>query len=610
VSDIIKIQAPESALYMSNFMTELPHGIINKKACGVGGSFIAITNPENYIIAVPTTELIKNKCFQHSDLLGIYSIKDSGVTFKMFKEYIETHKVFKIMTTYDSLPRVVKWLKALKLNVYEDFKLLIDEYHKILSDYSYRDKAIQGLLEESLKFNYYTFLSATPINPKFIPKELVELPYYEIEWHSTKSIKPYRKKTAKPLLHAAHIISNYKANNYSAELKVDGQICISNEAYFFVNSVHSIADILHATNLVPSEVKIICANNSTNRDVLDPFPISSVTDTNKPFTFVTSKSFLGCDFYSESGIVYVISNVNKKHTLLDISTDIFQISGRIRNTNNPFRNILFHIYNTGTSDLTKEEFETILEEKVANTNVQIETFNGLSELAKKANLKRYSMDLEDDYSYYNPDTNLLQFNELKKLNEEFQFSIINDIYTNGFSVRSAYENAGFDVSEDQEYISYEEDFIENMTKISFKGIMLEYCKLADNIENLDLEFVNSRRFTLEKLAQENLSLDIKEIVKKVGTKRIRTLNYAKVAINKELYSKCDEVKDAISEAIYNKLEKNTFYSTAQIKQVLGKIYKDFKIEKTPKAVELDKYCSIRKVSRTVENKLVKGVFIV
>ena len=48
---------------------------------------------------------------------------------------------------------------------------------------------------------------------------------------------------------------------------------------------------------------------------------------------------------------------------------------------------------------------------------------------------------------------------------------------------------------------------------------------------------------------------------------------------------------------------------AKIKQVLGKIYKDFKIEKAPKAVELDKYCSIRKVSRTVENKLVKGVFI-
>jgi len=145
--------------------------------------------------------------------------------------------------------------------------------------------------------------------------------------------------------------------------------------------------------------------------------------------------------------------------------------------------------------------------------------------------------------------------------------------------------------------------------VSFKGIMVEYCNLVDNVKNLDLEFVNSRRFTLERLAQEILSLDIKEIVKKVGTKRIRTLNYSKIGINKELYSNCDEVKNVISEAIYNKLEKNTFYSTAQIKQVLGKIYKDFKIEKTPKAVELDKYCSIRKVSRTVENKLIKGVFI-
>lgn len=609
MSKIINIKAPESALYMSEFMTELPKGILNKRSCGVGGSFIAITNTENYIIAVPTTELIKNKCYQHPDLLGVFAEKESGITFKKFKEYLESHEVKKVITTYDSLPKVVAWLEKLDINPKTDYKLLIDEYHKILSDYSYRDKAIQKLLEVSLQFSYYTFLSATPINPKFIPKELVELPYYEIEWQSTKSIKPYRKKTAKPLLHAAHIISNYKANNYSAELKVDGKICISNEAYFFVNSVHSIADILHATNLVPSEVKIICANTSINKDVLDPFPISSVTDPNKPFTFITSKSFLGCDFYSDSGIVYVISNVNKKHTLLDISTDIFQISGRIRNTNNPFRNILFHIYNTGTSDLTREEFENIIQEKIDNTLVQIETFNNLSELAKKANLKRYSMDLEDDYSYYNSETNLLEFNELKKLNEEFQFSIINDIYTNGFTIRQAYENAGFDVSEGQEFISYEEDFIENMTKISFKGIMQEYCNLIDNTEEFDLEFINNRKSVLEKLAADNLSLNIKEIVRKIGTKRIRTLKYVKSEINKELYNVCSEVTDAVKEALELRLTKGDFYTSSQIKEVLVNIYKQFKISKNPKGTDITKYYNTKPISKRVGSKVSKGFIL-
>ena len=59
---------------------------------------------------------------------------------------------------------------------------MIDEYHSVLSDYSYRDEAIDGLLEESLKFNNKCFVSATPINPKYCPPQLDSLEQYEIIW--------------------------------------------------------------------------------------------------------------------------------------------------------------------------------------------------------------------------------------------------------------------------------------------------------------------------------------------------------------------------------------------------------------------------------------------
>lgn len=34
---ITQISAPITALYLADFMTELPHGILNKRSTGVGG---------------------------------------------------------------------------------------------------------------------------------------------------------------------------------------------------------------------------------------------------------------------------------------------------------------------------------------------------------------------------------------------------------------------------------------------------------------------------------------------------------------------------------------------------------------------------------------------
>lgn len=60
--EIKKIIAPDDAIYVSEFMTDFPDGILNKQQTGVGNTHLAIINDENYIIAVPTIELILNKC--------------------------------------------------------------------------------------------------------------------------------------------------------------------------------------------------------------------------------------------------------------------------------------------------------------------------------------------------------------------------------------------------------------------------------------------------------------------------------------------------------------------------------------------------------------------
>lgn len=600
---ITQISAPSTALYLKDFLSELPHGIVNKRSCGVGGSYIAITSESNYVIACPTIELIVNKQHQHPNIIGVYGTAKFSDFKIQILERRDANAVTKIMTTYDSLPKVVKWLEQLSQEPYINYRLLVDEYHKILSDYSYRDKAIDGLLKESLKFTYCTFLSATPINPKFTPSVLAEFPQYEIIWSATRKIRLEREKTNKPYSAAVNIIRKYKASGN--KLKIDGQI--SEEAYFFINSVEGLAEIIKNAKLKPEEVKIICADSDRNQQVLDrinpeyEFEIANVHHENKPFTFVTSKSFLGADFYSDSGIVYVISNVNRKTTLLDISTDLYQIAGRIRNVNNPFKDRIYHIYNTGAYEMSPEEFTELVNQKIEDTKEKINVFNELmNDKQKKALLKMFELDIDGYYSYYNPETGLLEFNELQKLNEEFNYSIVNEIYTNGLTLRDAYVNAGFDLTSNQNYTRIVDSSNTNLsclTKQSFRDVIKEY---VDCIDEGDTERANEL---------VELEPEIKNVVEVLGTKRIRSLAYNKTKILKEVYSNCEEVKDLLEDEVKRKFQVGNFYNNKEIKEFLQSLHSTYSITKNPKSTDIAKYLNVLKVNKLIEGKQVNGFVI-
>ena len=190
-------------------------------------------------------------------------------------------------------------------------------------------------------------MSATPISPEFKPSALEGVEEVNAVWDDTDTLKVKLDRTNKPYLKAAHYIEAYKRDGY---ITIDGNK--SYEAFFFINSVTDIANILQYCNLTKDEVKIVCADNEQNRAKLAGYTISNSRSENKPFTFITSKSFEGADYFSDSGVCFVVSNSSNTNTLLDISTDIYQIAGRIRTATNPFRNIIIHIFNTtGKRDL-------------------------------------------------------------------------------------------------------------------------------------------------------------------------------------------------------------------------------------------------------------------
>ena len=77
------------------------------------------------------------------------------------------------MATYDAITRVAEIAGA---EIYAKVLLLVDEYHRLLFDSSFRNRDLPGLLAEMLKFSRATYMSAIPIEREFLLDELQTLP--------------------------------------------------------------------------------------------------------------------------------------------------------------------------------------------------------------------------------------------------------------------------------------------------------------------------------------------------------------------------------------------------------------------------------------------------
>lgn len=62
------------AEYASEVMDSIPIGYVDKTICGCGLTTVALENPENIIIAVPTIGLMQNKIEQYPNKRCDYNV--------------------------------------------------------------------------------------------------------------------------------------------------------------------------------------------------------------------------------------------------------------------------------------------------------------------------------------------------------------------------------------------------------------------------------------------------------------------------------------------------------------------------------------------------------
>ena len=565
-------------MYYSDKYSTIPYGIVNKRLTGCGLSSYALENKDSLVLVVPNISMIENKIAQYpndrrsENIFGLYS----EVSLADLIGYLENTITPKIMVTYDSFWKLLPYID-------KSYHIVIDEFQDLLDAYGYRSQAINNLFSHIFHFPKLSFVSATPIKREYLPKVLKNTPYTELEWENTVPVTVIPNCTKKPLSAVLNIITKYKLG------LVEVKNHKSEAAYFYINSVTFIAQIVKKANLLPSEVRIVCAKTPENKKKLGKFyKIESSLDEEKMFNFFTSTCFKGSDIYSDNGISYIISNNANINTLLTIDTDIYQIAGRIRNVTNPFKGLIYHIFNENPLKMTDEDFTGFVNKKINITNDLIKTSKRLEgEGTEKESLLLGLSKIDRSFSYIYISESSLEFDDILLSQERRVYECVIKPYQSGLHVINTYkEDKNYSVECDQSMFEKSGIFL---MSTNFKDV----CKLLHQGKGNLIE------------ARKQFSL-LDKAYPVLGMKGMYKLGFDSFKINNAL-SAVDN-----SEVIESEIKKTFtkgFYIPMDIKVTLQCIYDNLGIVKKAKAKEIESIFNLKLSSKKVNGKVVKGYFI-
>lgn len=561
--------------YLSDLINELPTNcLFDKGKVGCGGTSLAIECDKPYVICVPFVSLVENKLAQYPNerrkeaILGVYA----GINKTDIKKYIESVECPKIVVTYDSLYKVMDIINP------EEYNLLIDEYHLLFNQYSFRREAIQSVLKCYNKFKTYTFMTATPLEEEFILDELKDINLIKQDWDDVINVKVQAVKCENVEASTIKLIDGF----------LNGQV--EGNAYIFVNSVDFIKNIIKKAKLTSNNTRVIYSkNNKTKLSI----PNSTVLDEPKKINLLTSTVFEGSDIYDENGRIIIVSDPSKANTLLDISTSIQQIAGRIRNSK--YINWITHIYSTTRySDLSYEEFKKLNLKNIEETKIAVEAYNKLPEIAKRK-LREFTAD-----AYIKLDwDDVFEFDPNMAKIDMFNYKVSRGLYSARANLSKEYINKGFDKVVDQSDNSIKIDL--NKTSYTFKDIIKEVREEYETTYKLTTPILN------DALIKYPWLLDA---INKLGFEKMATLNYRVSKIKDELLKVSDKtINNKIAIKLNKDISLGMWYSNKEIKNMLINAFKIANINNTPKATDIDKFYEVKRSNRRIDGKQVDGYVI-
>ena len=559
---------------LERFKDGIPFGIVNKTKTDVGGTYVAANCSSNYIIVCPFKDLVDSIAADKNNRYEVFKCY-GGVREYQFRKYIKNNTTYKIAVTYDSLPKLIGWLSGT-----EGWKVLIDEYHLILEDMDFRYDAINGLMEEIQKFKYYSFLSATPIDLDFEIDFLKQLPHYKVQWNGVTKITPIRYKVTQLTKGLARFIQIFLDEGISLP-DINGNVSKVEELYIFINSVTSIKQIADTLKLNPDDVKICCADRIRNNKLLGEYQIESVSSPNKKINFFTKKCFQGCNLFTNNGLIIVASDAYRTQTLVDISTTMEQIAGRIRINDeyqNIFRNVIVHLFSTNKNVMSDEEFEMLMQDKEKEADKLLSGWSKLDKEERQTYIKRMNLDTEL-VSIIN---GKMVYNNLKKQSFIYKQEL-RKTYKDGISIRDSFmQSEKFELTNQNKWKDFNIKLAKAMT-VSYEQLLKDYLDSpSESYEQEYPEFPLIKRYLKES--------------------EMNTLRW-----NREKMLKAVEDKKQVDK-VFLAIYQPGFISNKDLKSKLKDEFGRLGIKLSPKATLIENCTlyNVEKASRKIDGKTVSG----
>ena len=580
--------------YLSKILEDLPdNSMFNKVLTGCGGTTVALENGRSYVICVPFKSLANNKAKwakKHNiELLVVHG--DSIVT----DSDIMNFKGKKIIVTYDSLPRVINLINPI------EWKLLVDESHKLVDSGNFRDVAINGILNNYHKFGSFVFMTATPVKDKYQLPQLVGIPKSTIKWTNIKPVNiKFTKVTDDIGKHTALLSLDY------LEGRKEGN------AHIFINSVSSIIKVLdyliQLKVLNYDLVKIVCADNVYNKNRIksklgSKYAIDTTTTDAKKINFYTSTAFEGHDIHDTEAVVYVVTDGTIDTTKINILTTLPQIVNRIRDAKIDNEvNLLFTTSNY-FSHATEEEFEQSVKQQLQEHKDIVKAFDTHNDTVKKALIK--GTDTNKYISYYE---GKLYVNETVWYNEMHSYSTIHTTYyvKDDSKIKDSVKVIN-EVTYNYNYLPHKRlegyDKLRLGTKVDFKTICLEYLEVAfDN-------FINGNTKAQD---IENLYPIIGKAYNILGEEKMKALGYREKLFRESLL--IEDLKKDNAYKIIRMLgyRVGRWVSAEQVKVDLQHTFNKLGIKQKVTATTLNSYYEIK--SKTIwdadSKTSVRGIVII
>jgi rRNA maturation endonuclease Nob1 len=599
VDSELVIEVPEGNTHIGEFMNDLPDNVMfNKVTTGSGMTTLALTNDVKYVIAVPYVTLLLNKevwCANKSiDALFVHA---KGHT----EEDIYSYTGNKIMVTYDSLHKVTSILKESR--DISEWKLFIDESHRLLQITNFRHKAVNTVLNNFKEYDRYVFGTATPVLDKYKLTETINIKKCRLQWADLEEVK-IKYVEAKEGASINQISTTILKDHYTG--KTEGN------AHVFVNSVQMIVQIFKSIkrfNIKTTDIRVVCAESDYNTKTLakEGLAIGTVDSDLRGINFYTSTAFEGCDISDTNGKSYVVVDADREHTAIDIYTTLPQIIGRIRDTK--YKNECTLIVDPSNKFFTTlEEFEEGIREQISKGRNIVKTYDNSEDNVKEWLLEKIE---DSNYVIYDADTNTLRSNENAHLSDMNSFETkSNPLYvsskTNSLlgkhinnSIVTNYIESKVVIDEILHLLPSGKGNNSVNTEKTLKAFCKKYSEAKTELEALKVvdEYTQVHDFVSE--------------AHKIGVDRIKALGYKKKAIQSELdfTDPCTKHNRELKLLNTLKLKAGQWYSSKVLKARIQKIYDQQGVKPKANIKHLSGIYDMKPKRRQVKGVRTEGIII-